>query len=123
MVNNIFNSMGEQAKTMYEPALKFNQLVLSNTEKFARAQMKLFQEYAELGLSQLHDAANLKEAGDFKDFINKQTEFAGSISKKMSDDANTLVALSNEFKDDITKFAEENAKDFNVDSFKPKTHA
>lgn len=118
MVNTIFNAFSEQAKNVYEPAIKFNQLMLSNAEKIARAQITAFNSYAELGFSQLQEAATIKDVAEMKDFVNKQAEFAGSVSKLISEDANRMMNLGHAFKDDIAQFTEEVTKEFGVEPVK-----
>ena len=121
MVNTFFNAFSEQAKNVYEPAIKFNQLVLNNAEKIARAQVTAFNGYAELGFSQLQEAATIKDVAEMKDFVNKQAEFAGSISKLLTEDANRLMNIGHAFKDDLAQFTEEVTKEFGVEPVKAAT--
>ncbi|MEM9102627.1 MAG: phasin family protein, partial [Pseudomonadota bacterium] len=111
MVNNIFTNFTDQAKNFYEPAFKFNQIMLANVEKVARAQLESFKAYADMGIDQLHKASSIREFSELKDFMNNQAELAGNLSKKMTDDASRLMNLSYEFKDEMVKFTEENTKE------------
>ncbi len=107
MQENILNAFAEQAKTMYSPMAKFNSLFVDNMEKLTEFQISAIKSYAEMGLSQLKSAAEIKDVDTMRSYTSAQAETATSLNKKIMEDAKAMSDMAMEFKTQIEGIMEE----------------
>ena len=112
MYEEIFTKNFAQVETFIEPVLKANKLAVTNFEKLVNFQMSAFQSYMDLGLEQLKAAAEVNSPQTLQAFMSKQVETGNVLRQKVLDDTKALVDLGNGFKDEFTKLAEANVKEF-----------
>ena len=107
MQENVMNAFTEQAKTMFEPASKFNGLMVESLEKMTEFQLSAIKSYSDIVLGQMKNAANVKDVETLRTFSSSQAEAAGSINKKVIEDAKVLSEMANDFKDKVEGIVEE----------------
>lgn len=99
MQDNIINAFAEQAKTMYAPLTKFNELMVQNMEKMTEFQLNTIKSYAELSIDQMKKAVEVKDVESLRTFSTSQVEVASNVNKKIMEDAKTLSDMATDFKD------------------------
>ena len=107
MQENILNAFAEQAKTMYAPMTKFNSLFVENMEKLTEYQIGAVKSYAEMSLSQMKSATEVKDLESMRTFASAQTEMATDFNKKVMEDVKTLSDMTMEFKTQMKGITEE----------------
>ena len=112
MYEEMFTKNFTQVENFIEPVLKANKLAVTNFEKLVNFQMSAWQSYMDLGIEQLKAAAEVNSPQTLQAFMSKQIETGNVLRQKMLDDTKALVDLGNGFKDDFTKLAEANVKEF-----------
>lgn len=107
MQDNVINAFAEQAKNMYSPVAKFNQLMVDNMEKMTQFQLDSIKSYSEIGLGQLRSAAEIKDLESFRSYSASQAEAASAVNKKIIEDAKTFTDMSLEFKTRVEEILDE----------------
>lgn len=107
MQENILNAFAEQAKTMFAPMTKFNSLFVENMEKLTEYQIGAVKSYAEMSLSQMKSAADVKDLESMRTFATAQAEAATDFNKKVMEDVKTLSDMTMEFKTQMEGITEE----------------
>lgn len=119
MQENVINAFTEQAKTMFEPASKFNGLMVDSLEKMTEFQLNAIKSYSDILLGQMKSAASVKDVDSLRTFSSSQAEAAGSINKKVIEDAKVLSEMANDFKDKVEGIMEESRNTATAASTKP----
>lgn len=107
MQDKVMNAFTEQTKNMYKPMRKINALLVENMEKMTDFQLEALKAYSQMGLTQMKQAAEVKDADSVRDYSTAQAEMMSSLSKKVLEDAKTMADMSMEFKAEIEKIMEE----------------
>lgn len=107
MQENILNAFAEQAKTMYAPMAKFNSLFVENMEKLTEFQINAVKSYAEMGLTQMKSAAEVKDLDSMRTYASSQAEIATGLNKKVMEDVKALSDMTMDFKTQIEGIMEE----------------
>ena len=107
MQDKVMNAFTEQTKNMYNPMRKINALLVENMEKMTDFQLEALKAYSQMGLTQMKQAAEVKDADSVRDYSTAQAEMMSSLSKKVLEDAKTMADMSMEFKAEIEKIMEE----------------
>ena len=108
MYNEILDKANAQFAELLNPAKKFNSLVVENLEKLASFQLDAAKSYSDLGLQQLRAALEVSDAASLQAYVSNQQKVAETVGKKLTEDANTLAALSKDFGAEVQKLAQEN---------------
>lgn len=112
MYEEMFTKSFANVEGMMEPVVKTNKLAVAQLERLVSFQMSTMQTYVDLGLEQLRAIAEINSPQSLQAFWGKQVEVANSLRQKVLDDTKALVDLGNGMKDEFTKLAEDNAKEF-----------
>lgn len=107
MQDNLLNAFAEQAKNFYAPMSKFNSVFVENMEKMTEFQLEAIKSYADLGMTQMKKAAEIKDAESLREYSSAQAEAASTINKKIMDDAKKLSDMSLTFKKQVETIVEE----------------
>lgn len=121
MQENVINAFTEQAKTMFEPASKFNGLMVESLEKMTEFQLNAIKSYSDIVLGQMKSAASVKDVDTLRSFSSSQAEAAGSINKKVIEDAKVLSEMANDFKEKVEGIMEESRTTATAAAPKPAT--
>lgn len=114
MQEKMMNAFSEQTKNMYNPLRKINALLVENMEKMTDFQLEALKSYSHMGLSQMKQATEVKDADSVRDYSTSQAELMSALSKKVLEDAKTMADMSMEFKAEVEKILEESrAQAFN----------
>ena len=92
MQDNIINAFAEQAKTMYAPLTKFNELMVENMEKMTEFQLNTIKSYAELSIDQMKKAVEVKDVESFNAKIGENN--IQRRSAILSENDNTVQGLN-----------------------------
>lgn len=112
MYEEMFSKSFSNMEGMIEPMLKTNKLAVAQLERLVSFQMSTLQSYVDLGLEQMKSAAEINGPQSLQAFWSKQVEVGSALRQKLLDDTKTLVDLGNGMKDEFTKLAEDNVKEF-----------
>ncbi len=83
-------------------------------EKMTDFQLEALKAYSHMGLTQMKQATEVKDADGVRDYSTAQAEMMSTLSKKVLEDAKTMADMSMEFKAEIEKIMEESrAQAFN----------
>ena len=107
MQEKIMNAFADQTKNMYAPMRKLNALMVENMEKMTDFQIEAMKSYSKMGVNQLKNAAEVKDADSVRDFTASQAELMSTLSKKVLEDAKSMADMSMEFKQEVEKIVEE----------------
>ncbi|MFG1489084.1 phasin family protein [Oceanospirillum sp. HFRX-1_2] len=107
MQDKIMNAFAEQTKNMYAPMRKMNALMVENMEKMTDFQIEALKSYSKMGVNQLKNATEIKDAESVRDFTASQAELMSTLSKKVLEDAKSMADMTMEFKQEIEKIVEE----------------
>ncbi|WP_283786234.1 phasin family protein [Bermanella sp. WJH001] len=107
MQENIMNAFTEQAKSFYSPLNKLSALMVENMEKMTEFQLESIKSYADITMSQMKKAVDVKDADSLRSFSTSQTEAAATVNKKIMEDAKSLSDLANDFKSQVEAIWEE----------------
>ncbi len=107
MQDNVMNAFTEQAKTMFGPVSKFNGLMVEGLEKMTEFQLDAVKSYSEIVLGQIKKASEIKDVDTLRTFSTSQAEVAGSINKKIIEDAKALTDMATDFKGKVESIMEE----------------
>lgn len=114
MQDKVMSAFSEQTKNMYNPMRKINALLVENMEKMTDFQLEALKAYSHMGLTQMKQATEVKDADSVRDYSTAQAEMMSTLSKKVLEDAKTMADMSMEFKAEIEKIMEESrAQAFN----------
>lgn len=113
MYNEMFSKVYDHAEAFVAPMTKANQLAVSNFEKVMALHMDSLHYYLDIGFKQLKDATEIKSPQSAQVFFNRQMEVATAVRQRMIDDTKALFDMGNGFKEEFTKLAENNVKEFN----------
>ena len=101
------NAFTEQAKSFYSPLNKLSALMVENMEKMTEFQLDSIKSYADITMSQMKKAVDVKDADSLRSFSTSQTEAAATVNKKIMEDAKSLSDLANDFKSQVEAIWEE----------------
>lgn len=107
MQDKIMNAFTEQTKNMYAPMRKMNALMVENMEKMTDFQIEALKSYSKMGVNQLKNATEIKDAESVRDFTASQAELMSTLSKKVLEDAKSMADMTMEFKQEVEKIVEE----------------
>lgn len=107
MQDKIMNAFADQTKNMYAPMRKLNTLMVENMEKMTDFQIEAMKSYSKMGVNQLKNAAEVKDADSVRDFTASQAELMSTLSKKVLEDAKSMADMTMEFKQEVEKIVEE----------------
>ncbi|WP_417596561.1 phasin family protein [Oceanospirillum sp.] len=107
MQDKIMNAFAEQTKNMYAPMRKMNALMVENMEKMTEFQIEALKSYSKMGVNQLKNATEIKDADSVRDFSASQAELMSTLSKKVLEDAKSMADMTMEFKQEVEKIVEE----------------
>lgn len=93
---------------LFEPARRYNALVVDNAEKLLSMQLDAARSYADLGIKQLRDVMEINDAKSLQDYIGNQTEVAKTVAERAQQDAKTLAELGQTFASDVQSLLQEN---------------
>jgi hypothetical protein len=91
--------------------LRFNEIAAKNLERSARYQYELAGDFLNLGIAQLHAAAQSK---DVTEMVHKQTELTTSFVEKQSARSQDLMKLAGEAQSEFTKWMDQTTSDLAV---------
>ena len=106
MYEQLLAQLTEQSQKFAEPVSEITSLTVDYIEKLSQFQVNAVKSYTDLGMDQLKNAADIKDAESLQAFIQKQTEVATSVSKKIAEDAQTLAKMGEVFANDIQALAQ-----------------
>ncbi len=106
MYEQLLAQLTEQSQKFAEPVGEITSLTVDYIEKLSQFQVNAVKSYTDLGMDQLKNAADIKDAESLQAFIKKQTEVATSVSKKIAEDAQTLAKMGEVFANDIQALAQ-----------------
>ncbi len=90
-------------KQASETLRKFGALAVDHAQKLAQFQLDTFDHYAGLGLEELRGAAAIKDNASFQAHVGKQGELAKKLSRRLTEDTQTMLALGSEFSTGLQK--------------------
>lgn len=97
-------SYGDFARRAFEPASRFNEVVVSNVERIARFQYEVTGELMQLGLDQLNATVSAK---DLPTLFALQREIATRYFEKASQRQQALADLASESQASLAKWFED----------------
>ena len=111
-MNDEMNKNFANVEKMLDPMVKANKLVVANMEKLVNFNMVTMQSYVDMSLEQMKAASEINNPQALQAFWSKQAETANALRQKMMDDAKALADMGNGMKEEFSKLAEENTKEF-----------
>lgn len=123
MQDKIMNAFAEQTKNMYAPMRKMNTLMVENMEKMTEFQIEALKSYSKMGVNQLKNATEIKDAESVRDFTASQAELMSTLSKKVLEDAKSMADMTMEFKQEVEKIVEESRTSAAAAASAPATEA
>ncbi len=111
-MNDEMNKNFANVEKMLDPMVKANKLVVANMEKLVNFNMATMQSYVDMSLEQMKAASEINNPQALQAFWSKQAETANALRQKMMDDAKALADMGNGMKEEFSKLAEENTKEF-----------
>ena len=112
MYQELFGKSTAQLEDLIAPARKFQGLVVDHFTKLADFQLNALRSYTDLGLEQLRAVKNVDDAKSFQDYVSSQSKVAKTVGDKVTQDVNTLAALSKDFTAEVQKLAQDNVATF-----------
>ncbi|NVJ49372.1 MAG: phasin family protein [Gammaproteobacteria bacterium] len=106
MFAQVFSSMADQGKAMFEPAFEFNRIALGQAQKVAEKQLELVNEYTKLGLSQINKAASISSIDDIQAASEAQLKVGQELSEKLMKDASDWAVMGQALTEEWKTFAE-----------------
>lgn len=103
MNHKLFEDFNEQARKMYEPMARINQVMLKNAERMTEFSLNTIKNYSELGLKHLRHASEVNTPEAATDFSTKQAELVNTISQQILNDAQRLTELGNAMRNDLVE--------------------
>ncbi len=100
---NQFNQFNGESQKMFEPWTKLNQAFLKNAEMMTEFSLSTMKSYAEMGLENMRQVADIDSPEAAKDFSEKQAEMLNGISQKMLADAQRMTELGTSMHDEVMK--------------------
>lgn len=107
MQENIMNAFTEQAKSFYSPLNKLSTLMVENMEKMTEFQLESIKSYADITMSQMKKAVDVKDVETLRSFSTSQAEAVSTVNKKIMEDAKSLSDLATDFKEKVEAIWEE----------------
>ena len=101
------NQFNENAQKMFEPWTKLNQAFLKNAEMMSEFSLNTIKTYAEMGLENMRQVAEIDSAESAKDFSDKQAEMLNTISQKMLADAKRMTDLGSNMHNEVMQVLSE----------------
>lgn len=93
---------------LFEPARRYNALVVDNAEKLLSMQLDAARSYADLSIKQLRDVMEINDAKAFQDYLGNQAEVAKTVAERAQQDAKTLAEMGQSFASDVQALVQEN---------------
>lgn len=104
---NTYTDFVEQYKTAFAPVQKLSALGLANAEKLTALQIKSFEAYSKLALSQIKAALSVQDADSLQTYLADQQKAVKTVSDKLVADAKSIAELGEEFTAEAQKVAKE----------------
>ncbi len=101
MNTHFLDNLNEQARKMYEPLTRMNQVMLKNAERMTEFSLNTIKNYSEMGLNHLRQASEVNTPEAATDFSAKQAELVNTISQQIMQDAQRLTELGNAMRNDL----------------------
>lgn len=106
MYEKLLSQLTEQSQKFAMPVNEITTLTVGYIEKLSQFQVNAVKSYTDLGMDQLKNAAEIKDAESLQAFIQKQKDVASSVSQKIAEDAQTLAKMGEVFATDIQSLAQ-----------------
>ncbi len=107
MYSGFFNSLNSQYQNVFEPYVKYNQLIAKNFNDLTNLQLDSARTYAEIGLAQVNANSQIKDPQSLMACGSKQLETMTRLSQQMIEDGKKLSNLATEFKAELEKLVAE----------------
>lgn len=105
------NEMNQQFDNFFmAPARAYAALTLDYAEKMLNAQVNASQAYAETGIAQLRQLANVKDPEGLRSYMEGQQQVVKQLAEQAKGDADNVVALHQNYFQKSQKLAEDSVK-------------
>ena len=95
--------MNTEFEKFIAPIKEINELTVKNFEAIAEMQIKVAEENVSLSLEQAKNAANVKDADSWKDYMNSQAAYSQQLNDRMIESAKGVVELSNAYNTEVQR--------------------
>lgn len=102
----------DQAETLLVSMKDLNNLVMENVQKLMKMNLDIVENYTQIGLDNYKAATGIKTVDELMKYAQKQRDIAQEVGKKISEDAKTVVDMSNQYVTTTQKVAEDNVPGF-----------
>ncbi len=108
MNEELIQKANEQWTQAAEPTRKLAALMVDHLEKVAHLNLDTARAYTDLALEQARGALEIKDPKSFQEYVSNQGKVANTVSRKITEDANTLASLGKSFGEEVQKLTQEN---------------
>ncbi|MGD8708866.1 MAG: phasin family protein [Ectothiorhodospiraceae bacterium] len=110
MYEELFNKANVSFDQFVGPARKFNALVVDNMEKVAKFQFDAVKSYADLGIRNVREGLEVKDAKSFQDYVTSRGELVQTFGEKLQEDARAFADMGQDFGQQLQKLVQENVQ-------------
>ncbi len=103
MIIETVSALTEPTKRILEPVQKLNQQAVATVEKLAAHQLESLKTYADIGVSQLKAAAEMKDIEGLQNFVFKQSDVLRAFGECVISDIKAVTEAGVGFFSQATK--------------------
>lgn len=100
----------QQFNQAFAPSRRFFEVAVDHAERLSHFQIEAARGYVDLGLRQTRSFLAITDTRSLQDYTSRQNEFASEISRKVTDDVETLAGFGKSFSDATAELVRGNAE-------------
>lgn len=104
--------MNEQIDRLATPAQRFGALMLDSMERLSDVQLGLMRSYTHYSICQWRDALEVRDPQSLQAYIEKRGEAARELGEQLSENAQTFMAIGQDFASRAGWVAQRNVERF-----------
>ncbi len=106
--------LSEQARQMYRPFCRFNEIIADSIERMTDVQLTAFKAYTGLAVSQLRAASKVEDGESAQLFGKSQMSFLNDMGNQFMNDTKQIAQVSSELKTELDDLIRDSLSNFNT---------
>lgn len=112
MQQDRIREMEEQMDRLTGPMQRMTALALNGFERLSSFQMESLQDYTRFAVRQWRDMLEVRDDRSLREFLDKRQQAAEEFTRKLSDDAQVLARIGQDWLNQAQKVSERNMQSF-----------
>ena len=102
----------DQAEKLLVSIKDLNNLMMANVQRLMKMNIDLVENYTQIGLDNYKSATSIKSVDELVEYAQKQSDIAQDVGRKITEDAKTVIEMSNQYLAGSRRVAEDSLASF-----------